>query len=196
MVEKRDKSGDAEIVDAGEDEQSTDVKMSGGQDEASAGMEPESADNETDEDAVGEDELASADMDQSDGDESGWNRGLDNRISAVIRVGGRQYRVQPGQFVLFDQSKEFATKTETVVVTDVLSGIGENSVLGSPKIDGAEVHLLPLWNYRGKKTISFKKRRRKHGSQRRIGHRRPFVCAKVESINIPGLVARPAISAE
>ncbi|MEM9050356.1 MAG: 50S ribosomal protein L21 [Pseudomonadota bacterium] len=100
---------------------------------------------------------------------------------AVIKTGGKQYRVASGDKVTVERLD--AAPGEHIQFNDVLMlGDGEGVTVGAPLIDGAAVQAEVLDQARGPKVVSFKKRRRKHGSQRKRGHRQHFTQLRVTEI--------------
>ena len=85
---------------------------------------------------------------------------------AVIRTGGKQYRVSAGDVLRVE--KIDAAAGETVQFNEVLVA-GE--VVGAPLIAGAAVQAEVIDQIKGEKTINFVRRRRKHSSKRTKGHR-------------------------
>lgn len=96
---------------------------------------------------------------------------------AVLKTGGKQYRVQQGDVLRVE--KLAATAGETVQFNDVLM-VG--STVGTPLVDGAAVQAEVIEQIKGVKTISFVKRRRKHGSKRTRGHRQQLTLLRVTEI--------------
>ncbi len=115
----------------------------------------------------------------------------DEDLSAVFRLRGKQFKARTGDFVLapFDSSwADFDPGDEwTLKVDDVLLAMNDRTLVGSPTIDGAVVSLEPMVDVPGPKTISFKKRRRKHSSKTVRGGRQFYTGYIVRSIDIPGL---------
>jgi len=104
---------------------------------------------------------------------------------AVIRTGGKQYRVARDDILTVERLA--AEAGETVQFNDVLMVRTESAVLvGDPLVGGAAVQAEVLAQERGDKVISFKKRRRKHGSQRRKGHRQHLTRVRVTDILAEG----------
>jgi large subunit ribosomal protein L21 len=100
---------------------------------------------------------------------------------AIIRTGGRQYRVAEGETVDVDLLDVEAGKTATL--GDVLMfADGDNITHGSP-IDGAKVTVEVVEHRKDKKVIAFKYRRRK-GYHRTVGHRRKLTRLRIKSIAI------------
>ncbi len=105
---------------------------------------------------------------------------------AVIRTGGKQYRVAAEDVVRVDKIK--ANPGEIVQFGEVLVVGGDNITLGQPTIAGASVAAEVLEQGRGPTIIVFKKRRRKN-SRRKRGHRQEFTLVRVTEILTDG--ARP-----
>lgn len=100
---------------------------------------------------------------------------------AVIKTGGKQYRVASGDKVTVERID--AAPGERVQFNDVLMlGDGDGVTIGGPLVDGAAVQAEVLDQARGPKVISFKKRRRKHSSQRKRGHRQHLTHVRVTDI--------------
>jgi large subunit ribosomal protein L21 len=96
---------------------------------------------------------------------------------AVIRTGGKQYRVTPNAVLKVEKLE--AEPGSTVTFTDVLAlGTGSGLTLGSPVVSGAEVTATVIAQDRLDKVIIFKKRRRQN-SRRRNGHRQHVTVLRV-----------------
>lgn len=96
---------------------------------------------------------------------------------AVIRTGGKQYRVTPNAVLKVEKLE--AEQGSTVTFTDVLAlGTGSGLTLGSPVVAGAEVTATVIAQDRLDKVIIFKKRRRQN-SRRRNGHRQHVTVLRV-----------------
>jgi len=113
---------------------------------------------------------------------------------AVVKTGGKQYRVAPNQILTVE--KLAADAGETVEFSEVLMLAGESGgdavQVGAPFISGAVVTAEVLEQYRGEKVISFKKRRRKHSSQRKRGHRQYLTRVRITDISAGGNKAAKA----
>jgi len=103
---------------------------------------------------------------------------------AVIKTGGKQYKVAAGD--IFKVEKLAADAGETVQFNEVLMLGGDNVTVGSPVVEGAGVQAEVLDQMKGKKTIHFVKRRRKHSSQRKKGHRQQLTVIKITEIMAKG----------
>ena len=99
---------------------------------------------------------------------------------AVIKSGGKQYRVAPGEKLKVEQ---LAADVGAEVVLDqvLMVGDGDSIRLGQPIVAGATVKATVVGHGRGDKVTIFKMRRRKH-YQRHQGHRQNFTELKIESI--------------
>ena len=86
---------------------------------------------------------------------------------AVLKTGGKQYRVAANDMLTVE--KLAAEAGETVEFPEVLMLGGDEPKVGAPFVAGAAVKAEVLVQLRGPKVISFKKRRRKHSSQRKRG---------------------------
>ncbi len=99
---------------------------------------------------------------------------------AVIKTGGKQYKVAEGD--VFTVEKLIADAGDAVQFNEVLMLGGDKITVGAPMIDDAAVQAEVLEQTRAAKTISYKKRRRKHSSQRKRGHRQPLTLVKITGI--------------
>jgi large subunit ribosomal protein L21 len=111
---------------------------------------------------------------------------------AVIKTGGRQYRVVPDDVL---EIGKIAGDVGTIVqLGEVLLVGGESPVLGVPTVAGASVAAEVLQHKRGPKVISFKKRRRKN-SRRKRGYRDEITVLRITEIltndNKPTIGPRP-----
>jgi large subunit ribosomal protein L21 len=101
---------------------------------------------------------------------------------AIIRTGGKQYRVQAGQTVRVEKLEK--NIGETFDLTDVLAVGGEKSVFGTPVVAGAKVTVTVVQHDKAAKVLVFKKKRR-HGYRRTQGHRQSFTDLFVQAITSP-----------
>jgi large subunit ribosomal protein L21 len=98
---------------------------------------------------------------------------------AVIKTGGRQYRVVPDDVL---EIGKIAGDVGTIVqLGEVLVVGGDTPVLGTPTVAGASVAAEVLQHKRGPKVIAFKKRRRKN-SRRKRGYRDEITVLRVTEI--------------
>jgi large subunit ribosomal protein L21 len=99
---------------------------------------------------------------------------------AVIKTGGKQYRVSEGD--RFRVEKLEGAKGDTIDLGDVLMLGGEQVAIGSPFVAGAKVSAQIIAQGLSKKIIVFKMRRRKR-YRRKNGHRQPFTELRITSIS-------------
>jgi large subunit ribosomal protein L21 len=102
---------------------------------------------------------------------------------AVIRTGGKQYRVVADDVLKVDKVR--GQPGEIVEFGEVLVVGGDSVSLGSPTVAGATVAAEVLSQARDRKVIAFKKRRRKN-SRRRRGHRQEFTLVRITEILTDG----------
>jgi large subunit ribosomal protein L21 len=101
---------------------------------------------------------------------------------AIIRTGGRQFRVAEGDTIDVDVLDVEAGKTATF--GDVLMfADGKNVTHGDPLISGAKVTAEVVEQRKDKKVVAFKYKRRK-GYHRTVGHRRKLTRVKIKSISV------------
>jgi len=99
---------------------------------------------------------------------------------AVIRTGGKQYRVTPNAVLKVEKLE--AEPGSTITFTDVLAIGDENSTtIGSPVVEGATVTATVVAQDRNPTIIIFKKRRRQN-SRRKNGHRQHITVLRVADI--------------
>ena len=103
---------------------------------------------------------------------------------AVVKTGGKQYKVAKNDIFLVE--KLVAEAGETVQFNEILMLGGDSVTIGAPRVEGAAVQAEVLEQTKGPKVISFKKRRRKHSSQRKRGHRQHLTRVRVMEILASG----------
>ncbi len=99
---------------------------------------------------------------------------------AVIKTGGKQYRVAAGDTIKVE-SISAAVGAEVVIAEVLAVGAGGELKLGSPLLDGARVTATVLAHGRHDKIRIFKMRRRKH-FQKHAGHRQNFTELRIDQI--------------
>lgn len=103
---------------------------------------------------------------------------------AVLKTGGKQYKVQAGDILRVE--KLAADAGETVQFNEVLMLGGDNTVVGAPLVADAGVQAEVIDQIKGDKVIKFVKRRRKHSSKRTVGHRQKLTLVKITDILASG----------
>ena len=102
----------------------------------------------------------------------------------IIKTGGKQYKIQPGDIVKLELLGD--EKGKKVTFNDVLACNHEGKdLIGSPFLKNVEVKGEILENKKGKKVIVFKKRRR-HNSRRLNGHRQGISVVKINEVILDG----------
>ena len=100
---------------------------------------------------------------------------------AVIKTGGKQYRVSPGDRLRVESLD--ADEGESIEISEVLMvGDGDDISIGTPLVSGAVVAAKVLSHGRGKKIEVIKFRRRKH-YRRQMGHRQNYTELEIVSVN-------------
>ena len=103
---------------------------------------------------------------------------------AVIRTGGKQYRVTQGELLRLE-SLPGETGSD-ITFSDVLLTSAESAIqVGTPLVPGASVTARVVEHGKERKIIVFKKKRRK-GYRRKRGHRQHFTAVQVKAINLGG----------
>ena len=110
---------------------------------------------------------------------------------AVIKTGGKQYRVAEDQLLQIEKIK--GNPGEIVQLGDVVMLGGDQPKFGSPMVEGASVAVEVVEQGRSRKVIAFKKRRRKN-SRRKRGHRQEFTLVRISEILMDG--AKPTKAAK
>ncbi|MEP0961176.1 MAG: 50S ribosomal protein L21 [Roseobacter sp.] len=103
---------------------------------------------------------------------------------AVLKTGGKQYKVQAGDMLRVE--KLAADAGETVQFNEVLMLGGDAPIVGAPFVKDAGVQAEVVDQIKGEKVINFVKRRRKHSSKRTKGHRQKLTLIKVTDILASG----------
>ncbi len=99
---------------------------------------------------------------------------------AVLKTGGKQYKVQPGDVLRVE--KLAADAGEKIQFNEILMLGGEKPVVGAPFVDGAAVQAEVIDQIKGEKLIHFVRRRRKHSSKRTKGHRQKLTLVRITEI--------------
>jgi large subunit ribosomal protein L21 len=100
---------------------------------------------------------------------------------AVIKTGGKQYRVKSGDELVVE--KLAAEKGQEIVFEEVLAlGEGDALTIGAPRVEGARVSATVVTQGKARKVIVFKKKRRK-GYKVKRGHRQQFTRVKITEIS-------------
>jgi large subunit ribosomal protein L21 len=103
---------------------------------------------------------------------------------AVIRSGGKQYKVTEGETLDIELVDFPAEGAKKITISDVLMvGNGDKFSVGNPLLSGASVGLELVEEVKAKKVIAYKYRRRE-GYHRTVGHRQKLSRVKITAITI------------
>lgn len=102
-------------------------------------------------------------------------------MHAVIKTGGKQYRVQAGDVIKVEKLAGVEAGDSYTFEHVLAAGAGDDFKIGTPMLSGAKVTASIVEQARAKKIIVFKKNRRQ-GYKKRNGHRQHFTRIKIESI--------------
>ena len=100
---------------------------------------------------------------------------------AVIKTGGKQYKVASGDVILVEKIEGEAGASITLAEVLML-GDGANITVGAPTVKGASVAAEIVGQQKADKVIIFKKNRR-HNYRRKNGHRQKLTALKITGIN-------------
>jgi large subunit ribosomal protein L21 len=103
---------------------------------------------------------------------------------AVMKTGGKQYKVQSGDILRVE--KLAADAGEKIQFNEILMLGGDTVVVGAPLVSGAAVQAEVVDQVKADKVINFVKRRRKHSSKRTRGHRQKLTLVRVLDILASG----------
>lgn len=101
---------------------------------------------------------------------------------AVIKSGGKQYRVASGDTLKVEQLPQ-DVGSEVLLDQVVFFADGENVSIGTPHVSGAAVKATVVAHGRGDKIRIFKMRRRKH-YQKHQGHRQNYTELRIDGISV------------
>ena len=100
---------------------------------------------------------------------------------AVIKTGGKQYRVQQGDTIFVEKMN--AQADETVTFEEVLLvGNEESTKIGTPVVEGAKVEGKVLAQVKAKKVVVYKYKAKKN-ERKKQGHRQPYTKVEITAIN-------------
>ena len=103
---------------------------------------------------------------------------------AVLKTGGKQYKVQAGDVLRVE--KLAANAGDKIQFNEILMVGGDKVTVGVPTVAGAGVVAEVIDQIKGEKTIHYVKRRRKHSSQRTKGHRQQLTLVRVTEVLASG----------
>ena len=100
---------------------------------------------------------------------------------AVIKTGGKQYKVQAGEIIKIEKLEDSKPETKLEFNEVLAYGDDKNLELGEPTISGAKVEADLIKNGKNRTVLIFKKRRRKN-SRRKNGHRQQYSLIRINKI--------------
>lgn len=103
---------------------------------------------------------------------------------AVLKTGGKQYKVQAGDVLRVE--KLAANAGDKIQFNEILMIGGDKPAVGAPLVEGAAVQAEVIEQIKADKVIHYVKRRRKHSSQRTKGHRQQLTLLRVTDILASG----------
>jgi large subunit ribosomal protein L21 len=112
---------------------------------------------------------------------------------AVLKTGGKQYKVQAGDILRVE--KLAAVAGDKIQFNEILMVGGESLTVGAPLVAGAAVQAEVIEQIKGPKVIHYVKRRRKHSSQRTKGHRQHLTLLRVTDVLATGADASGVMAA-
>ena len=100
---------------------------------------------------------------------------------AVIQTGGKQYKVKSGEILKIEKLSD--SKPDTKIEFKEILAYGDNKMIevGSPTVEGAKVEANIIKNAKNRTVLIFKKRRR-HNSRRKNGHRQEHTMIRINKI--------------
>jgi len=100
---------------------------------------------------------------------------------AVIKTGGKQYKVKSGEILKIEKLPD--SKPESKIEFNEILAYGDDKIIevGTPIIQGAKVEANLIKNSKNRTILIFKKRRR-HNSRRKNGHRQEYSMIKINKI--------------
>ena len=100
---------------------------------------------------------------------------------AVIQTGGKQYKVKSGEIIKIEKLPD--SKPETKIEFKEILAYGDDKIIeiGTPVVQGARVEADLIKNSKNRTVLIFKKRRR-HNSRRKNGHRQEYSMIKINKI--------------
>ena len=103
-------------------------------------------------------------------------------MHAVIKTGGKQYRIQPGDELNVERLADVEAGDDVTFESVLAVGDGADITVGAPMVDGAKVTATVVEQGRGRKQIVFKKKRRK-GYQVKKGHRQYYTRVRITDVS-------------
>ena len=104
-----------------------------------------------------------------------------DRSYAVIKTGGKQYKVKSGEILKIEKLPDSKPETK-IEFSEILAYGDDKSIeIGTPNVEGAKVEADLIKNSKNRTILIFKKRRRQN-SRRKNGHRQEYSLIKIKKI--------------
>ena len=103
------------------------------------------------------------------------------RVYAVIKTGGKQYRVQQGDVIFVEKINAQADEAVTFDEVLLVGNDGETKI-GTPVVEGAKVEGKVLAQVKSKKIVVYKYKAKKN-ERKKQGHRQPYTKVEITAIN-------------
>ena len=100
---------------------------------------------------------------------------------AVIKTGGKQYKVKSGEILKIEKLPDSKPETKIEFNEILAYGDDKNIEVGTPNVEGAKVEADLIKNSKNRTILIFKKRRRQN-SRRKNGHRQQFSLIRINKI--------------
>ena len=100
---------------------------------------------------------------------------------AVIKTGGKQYKVKSGEILKIEKLPDSKPETKIEFNEILAYGDGKSIEIGTPNVEGAKVEADLIKNSKNRTILIFKKRRRQN-SRRKNGHRQQYSLIKINKI--------------
>tara|TARA_B100001093_G_scaffold417581_1_gene408598 strand:- start:522 stop:923 length:402 start_codon:yes stop_codon:yes gene_type:complete len=100
---------------------------------------------------------------------------------AIIKTGGKQYKVKSGEILKIERLPDSKNNTKIEFKEILAYGDDKTIEIGSPIVTGAKVEANLVKNGKNRTVLVFKKRRR-HNSRKKNGHRQEYSMVKIEKI--------------
>lgn len=101
---------------------------------------------------------------------------------AVIKTGGKQYRVQQGDVIFIEKLDSQAGDTVTFDEVLLVSGDDATTTIGNPTVAGAKVEGKVLSQVKGRKIVVYKYKAKKN-ERKKQGHRQPYTKVEITAVN-------------
>ena len=99
---------------------------------------------------------------------------------AIVKTGGKQYRVQQGDTIYVEKIE--ANEGDTVNFDVLMLGKDEGAIIGAPVVTGAKVEGKVLGQVKSAKVVVYKYKAKKN-ERKKQGHRQPYTKVEITALN-------------